>query len=142
MSSPLPPLDAMVGHQLQRAAARAMQHLAVALEPFGVAPGEWIVLRTLYDAGPSPPSVLADRCHLTRGAVTKLVDRLRAKQLVVRAAAGRDDRRYQTIALTGAGARLLTDLAAAAAASDAALFGHLSERDRARLRALAGRGEI
>ncbi len=119
--------------RLRLAAARVAQEQAVALKPHGVTPAEWTLLAVLYDAGAVAPSALADACGLTRGAVTKLVDRLRAKRLVVRAAAGREDRRYQTIALTGAGATLVPVLAAVVGEAEAGAFGHLSESERVAL---------
>ncbi|MHA6723346.1 MarR family winged helix-turn-helix transcriptional regulator [Sphingomonas sp. RS2018] len=85
-----------------RAAALLVSHdLSVA---------EWRLLAALHDAGAVPPSLLAERLGLTRGGVTKLIDRLKARRLLVRARAGGADRRYQTIALTGAGAVLVAGL--------------------------------
>lgn len=125
-----------LAHRLRKAAARVGQLQAAALVPHGVTLAEWTVLQALYDAGAVPPSVLAEACGLTRGAVTRLVDRLRAKRLLVRAAAGREDRRYQTIALTGAGATLVPALAQAVAAAEERAFAHLSRDDRAALERL------
>ena len=124
---------------LRQASARVGQIQAAALSPHGVTLAEWTVLRASYDLGATSPSALAEACGLTRGAVTKLVDRLRAKRLVVRAAAGREDRRYQTIALTGAGASLVPVLAGVVTEAEARAFVSLDEADRGSLaRALAG----
>ncbi len=140
------PLDSHLGFWLRRVSVHVSQRLATRLSEHGVTPAEWVLLRILHDAGAVAPSVLADRLGFTRGAVTKLVDRLRAKRLVVRAGAGRADRRYQTIALTGAGAVLVPVLAAAADANDAETFGHLDANERATLdrllRALVDRARI
>ncbi len=131
-------LDLSLAHRLRQAAARVSQLQGAALSPHGVTLAEWTVLRGLYDLGATPPSALADACGLTRGAVTRLVDRLRAKRLVVRAGAGREDRRFQTIALTGAGATLVPVLAGLAEEAEARAFGHLLESERAGMfRALA-----
>ena len=96
----------------------------------GMTPAEARILRVLHETGTMAPSALAARLGVTRGAVTRLVDRLRAKRLVVRAAGGRADRRFQTIALTGAGA--LT----AARMAPADPFARLTPGERARLAAL------
>jgi DNA-binding MarR family transcriptional regulator len=80
----------------------------VAAEALSV--GEWRLLCALHAAGAVPPSWLAAELGLTRGGATKLIDRLRTRRLLVRAAAGGSDRRYQTIALTGAGAVLVRAL--------------------------------
>ena len=124
------PLDASLAHRLRLASAHVSQVQAATLAPHGVTLAEWTTLRTLYALGAVAPSALADACGLTRGAVTKLVDRLRAKRLVVRAAAGREDRRYQTIALTGAGATLVPVLAGVVADAEARVFADLSADDR------------
>ncbi len=126
-------LESHLGFWLRRVSNHVSQRFTARLAEQGVTPAEWVLLRLLHDAGAVPPSVLAERLGFTRGAITKLVDRLRAKRLVVRAAAGRADRRYQTIALTGAGAVLVPRLAAIADANDAETFGHLGVDDRATL---------
>lgn len=106
------------GQSARLAMARALQALADVLAPFALTSTDWMVLRVLHDGGPVAPSNLAATCGLTRGAVTKLVDRLRARRLLVRAAAGRDDRRYRTIALTGEGVGVVRALAPVVAACD------------------------
>lgn len=139
------PLEAQLGHWLRAAARRSRDRFAALLAGEGVTAAEWELLRVLYEAGAVPPSVLAARAGLTRGAVTRLVDRLRAKRLAVRAAGASADRRFQTIALTGAGAKLVRALAARADRGDAALFDALDAAQRAALlrmlRAVAGAGQ-
>jgi len=134
VSDPISPLEAHLGYWLRVASNHVDQQLARALGAHGVTPAEWVVMRALYDAGPVAPSVLAGRIGLTRGAVTKLVDRLRAKALVVRAH-GPGDRRYQIIALTGAGAKLVPALAQLVDESDSAAFGAIPAETRATIEA-------
>lgn len=95
--------------------------------------------RLAHEEGATAPSVLAERLGLTRGGATRLIDRLRVRRLIVRAAAGRDDRRYRTIALTGAGAVLVERLAKAERAGEAAVLSSLAPRDRERLAELLAR---
>jgi len=116
---------------IEREAAR---HLAGS----GITAGEWALLRALHGLGAVPPSALGRHCGLTRGGVTRLVDRLRTKRLVVRAGAGGDDARYRTIALTGAGVTLVVRLSAGRSAAEAAVLAALPDRDRTRLRDLPG----
>ena len=71
---------------------------------------EWVVLRELYD-GESAPSALADRLGMTRGAISKLADRLIAKGLIARRASA-GDRRFQSLALTRQGRAMTPKLAA------------------------------
>jgi DNA-binding MarR family transcriptional regulator len=67
---------------------------------------------------------------MTRGAISKLADRLIAKALLSRVP-GRNDRRYQDIALTETGRSLVPALAALADRNDEEFFGHLTREDRA-----------
>jgi DNA-binding MarR family transcriptional regulator len=76
-----------------------------------------------------PPSVLAGLIGMTRGAASKLVDRLLAKGLVTRQDRT-DDRRFQDIALTPAGRQLVPGLAAIADENDAEFFAPLTVRER------------
>jgi DNA-binding MarR family transcriptional regulator len=69
---------------------------------------------------------------MTRGAITKLADRLIAKSLLTRKA-DTEDGRAQTLALTVKGRRLAPELAALADANDAEFFDHLTSDDRAAL---------
>jgi DNA-binding MarR family transcriptional regulator len=66
---------------------------------------------------------------LTRGAISKLADRLIAKGLATRTASASDGR-AQTLALTAGGRRLVPKLAALADRNDAEFFGHLGPKQR------------
>jgi DNA-binding MarR family transcriptional regulator len=85
---------------------------------------EWVVLRALFDSGAIMPSTLAERLGMTRGAISKLVDRLTEKTLVARVAGG-NDLRTQTLSLTAAGRKLVPVLSSVADANDDEFFGHL-----------------
>lgn len=123
---------------LRDAAARMAVAEARALRAHGVTAAEAQLIEALHAAGAVAPSALAARMRLTRGAVTRLVDRLRAKQLLVRARSGGGDRRMQTIALTGTGARLAPELARARAGAAERLLAGVPTSERARLAALLG----
>jgi len=99
------------------------------LELSGVAVAEWVVLREMYGEIQTSPSVIAARIGMTRGAITKIVDRLLAKNLVTRRGSV-GDRRYQEIALTAAGRRLVPTLAALADQNDEEFFHPLSKKER------------
>jgi DNA-binding MarR family transcriptional regulator len=90
------------------------------------------MLREMYEAGETSPSRLAASSGLTRGAVSKLVDRLVQKKLATRAEAD-GDRRYQDVKLTGAGRALVPALAALADKNDEEFFSCLSAGERATL---------
>ena len=98
----------------------------------GVTVAEWVVLRTLHTADGATPSRVADELKMTRGAISKLVDRLLAKGLVSRTVVAQD-RRWQDLALTSKGRALVPRLAALADENDTEFFGVLSGEDRTAL---------
>jgi DNA-binding MarR family transcriptional regulator len=98
----------------------------------GVTVAEWVVMREMLDEDETSPGVLAERIGMTRGGVSKLVDRLVMKKLVTRRERT-DDRRFQSIALTAAGRRLTPQLAALADQNDEEFFHPLSSGERTAL---------
>jgi DNA-binding MarR family transcriptional regulator len=66
---------------------------------------------------------------MTRGAISKLIDRLVAKDLVSVRSDARDGR-AQVIILRASGRRLVPKLAALADENDAQAFGHLDQEQR------------
>ncbi|MFP5514034.1 MAG: MarR family winged helix-turn-helix transcriptional regulator [Alphaproteobacteria bacterium] len=102
------------------------------LEGKDVTVAEWVMMRDLQDAGPLAPNRLAERMGMTRGAISKLADRLVAKGLVTR----RDDPsdgRAQSLELSETGSLLLPELARLADENDAAAFDCLTPEERAQL---------
>jgi DNA-binding MarR family transcriptional regulator len=98
----------------------------------GVTVAEWVVMREMFDDEETSPGVLAERIGMTRGGVSKLVDRLVSKKLVTRRERS-DDRRFQSIALTAAGRRLIPQLMTLADQNDEEFFHPLSTIERAAL---------
>jgi len=90
---------------------------------------EWALMRVLYGQEPLAPSRVAEQMGMTRGAITKLTDRLIAKSMVSRAASAHDGR-AQTISLTKSGAKFVPELAVLADKNDAECFSHLKAKDR------------
>ena len=99
------------------------------LQESGVTVAEWVILRHLYDEEEISPSALAKAIGITRGAASKLVDRLLFKHLLTRQGRN-DDRRFQDIALTPAGRQLVPKLAAIADRNDEEFFAALSAKER------------
>ncbi len=122
-------LESHTGFWLRFVSNHVSHAFARKLLDSGVTAAEWVVLRLLYGVGEMSPSVLADRMGMTRGAASKLVDRLLAKELVTRQERS-DDRRFQDIALTPAGRRLVPALAAIADENDEEFFSPLSAEER------------
>lgn len=102
------------------------------LQARGVTVAEWVVMREMFDDEEISPGVVAERIGMTRGGVSKLVDRLVGKELITRTDRT-DDRRFQSIALTSAGRRLIPRLAKLADENDEEFFGPLSDEERTAL---------
>jgi DNA-binding MarR family transcriptional regulator len=131
-------LTAHLGYWLRYVSNHVSQNFARKVETHGATVAEWVLMRQLLDEEALAPSRLAERMGMTRGAITKLADRLIAKSLLTRKADPRDGR-AQTLALTVKGRRLVPELAALADANDAEFFDHLAPKDRtALLRILRG----
>jgi DNA-binding MarR family transcriptional regulator len=105
------------------------------VEREGVTVAEWVFLRVLYDADWVAPSLLAQHMGMTKGAISRLADRLLEKDLVHREE-NPDDRRAHRLALTPAGRTLVPRLARIADANDASLFSVLTPDERRRLEKL------
>lgn len=85
-------------------------------------------MRALYNQEPTPPSVLADRMGMTKGAISKLAERLVAKGLVERAES-QEDKRAHKLSLTAEGQARLPILASLADSNDSEFFGVLTKEE-------------
>jgi DNA-binding MarR family transcriptional regulator len=95
-------------------------------------------LRSLYGKDPAAPSRVAAEIGMTRGAVTKLADRLIKKSLIIRRSDA-EDGRSQTLTLTKRGLELVPELAELADRNDGEFFDLLSADERKRLERLLKR---
>ena len=103
-SVPVSPLEAHLGYWLRFVSNQVSHSFSVKLAARDITVAEWVVLRELYECDDMVPSVLAEKIGMTRGAISKLADRLLAKALVTRTT-NDEDRRYQALALTAERAR-------------------------------------
>jgi DNA-binding MarR family transcriptional regulator len=122
-------LEAHLGYWLRFVSNHVSHTFSGKLEGRSVSVGEWVTLRELYDADGIAPIRLAERLGMTRGAISKIAERLIAKSLAKRKP-DPNDGRGQFLTLTAAGRRLVPVLAALADQNDAEFFGHLSMEDR------------
>lgn len=122
-------LEDHVGYWLRFVSNHVSHAFQTKVEALGVTVAEWVALREIFDTCEVPPSALAERLGMSRGAISKLVDRLIAKGLVERGEEG-PDRRYRSARITGAGRKLVPRLARLADANDAEFFGHLDSESR------------
>jgi DNA-binding MarR family transcriptional regulator len=122
-------LEAHIGFWLRFVSNHVSHGFARKLLGHDVTVAEWVLLRVMFEVSDTSPSLLATATGLTRGAVSKLVDRLLHKGLVSRAESS-EDRRYQTIKLTPTGRALVPRLAALADQNDQEFFAALSTSER------------
>jgi len=126
-------LEDHLGFWLRYVSNHVSQSFGAKMAGQGISIAEWALLRVLYDSNAVAPSEAAARLGLTRGAVSKLTDKLVAKSFITRKT-GEKDRRYQVLSLSSAGRQLVLRLAALADENDAAFFGHLKPAQRAALK--------
>jgi len=135
MREPISDLTDHLGYWLRYVSNHVSHAFAAKVESKGVSVAEWVLLRTLYSAEALSPSQLAGELGMTKGAITKIVDRLVDRRLVSRRA-NPSDGRGQSVLLTASGGRLVPELAALADQNDQEHFAMLSASDRKALRRL------
>ena len=130
---PLAGRSSDLGYWLQRGADHFARVLRTRLAAAGITHAEYAALRELYQLGGTSPSLLVIELGMTKGAVSKTLDRLREKGLVARWIV-EEDQRQHVVDLTRKGDALVPELQRLADEADAECFGHLSERRRHELR--------
>lgn len=121
-------MGAHLGYWLRYVSNHVSHAFALKVEARGATVAEWAVMRALYGCAPTAPSEVAARIGLTRGAISKLADRLIAKGFAERTQS-ETDRRCQALALTKKGRALVPELAALADRNDAEFFGHMTKAE-------------
>ena len=122
---PVSQLTDHTGYWLRMVSNAVSQGFARKVADKGVTVAEWCFMRALYDDNAVAPSALADRMGMTRGAISKLADRMEAKGLVTRAESETGGR-GQVLSLTPSGRALVPVLAGLADANDAENFSVLT----------------
>lgn len=122
-----------LGYWLRFVSNHVSHAFARKLESRGITVAEWVVLRELYNQPAAVPSEVADSLGMTRGAISKLVDRLVTKALVGKRV-GKTDRRFQSVALTARGSALVPKFAALADENDREFFGRLTKAEQRSLK--------
>lgn len=132
MSDAISDLTAHTGYWMRMISNSVSQDFARRVAGEGVTVAEWVFLRALYDERLLSPSLLAAKMGMTKGAISKLADRLIEKGLV-RRTEDQMDRRAHHLELSAEGRAKVPHLAALADANDAEAFGVLSAEDHAEL---------
>jgi len=131
----LPHLESHLGYWLRRISNAVSGSFARALQEKQTSVAEWVLLRELYEREQTSPGELADSLGLTRGAVSKIVDKLDTKGWV-QTETKEGDSRFRLLSLTRAGQRRLPILAEIADQNDAAYFDCLTAGEKNALREL------
>jgi DNA-binding MarR family transcriptional regulator len=131
-------LTAHLGYWLRTVSNAVSQSFARKMEAEGVTVAEWVFLRVLYDVDRIAPSLLAERMGMTKGAISKLAERLVEKDFVARQS-NPEDKRAHTLALKPSGRALVPKLAALADQNDESFFGVLTSGEREDLARLLGK---
>ncbi|MCE8007648.1 homoprotocatechuate degradation operon regulator HpaR [Aestuariivita sp.] len=105
---PLPSTARSLPIALLRARERVMGPIRAMLADVGITEQQWRVLRVLHEAGPLDPTRIADRACLLLPSLTRILQKLTDKGLIVRAP-DRIDRRKQVISITQEGVALIED---------------------------------
>ena len=128
-------LEMHLGFWLRRVSNAVSGAFSRALQEKQASVAEWVLLRELFERGQSTPGDLAEVSGLTRGAVSKIIDKLEAKGWI-QADAKEGDGRFRLLSLTSEGRRNLPVLAKVADTNDARFFGCLEQAEKKALREL------
>lgn len=126
------PLDAHFGFWLRFVSNHVSARFQKLLEAQGATVTEWVALRTLFDNPQTSHAALIEALGITKGAASKVINRLEDKGLACREQA-ESSAREQVVLLTSAGRTLVPRLAALADQNEEHFFGHLSRQERAAL---------
>jgi DNA-binding MarR family transcriptional regulator len=122
-------LEDHLGYWLRYVSNAVSAEFARRVEAEGVTVSEWVAMRVLFDHDEMQPRELAAAMGMTKGPVSRLVERLLAKKLIARRAHDSDGR-AQIVRLTTAGRGLVPRLASLADANDAEFFAHFSDAEK------------
>jgi DNA-binding MarR family transcriptional regulator len=137
---PITPAQLLCSYWLKRAERRVSSRFAPKLKASGLIASEWAVIRQLYSGaaqGSCPargpirlsPLDIVQALGMTKGGVSKLINRLVKKGLVIKRV-GDFDRRFRTIELTERGEALVPELARLGDDNDREIFSNLRRRYR------------
>ncbi len=132
---PAPHIESHLGYWLRRVSNHVSGAFAQALEAKNASVAEWVVI---WHIGAQPgitPGEIAGALDLTRGGVSKIIDKLETKNWITRSTKP-EDSRVQLLSLTRSGTRILPQLAKIADENDQAFFAVLDPAESATLRRL------
>jgi DNA-binding MarR family transcriptional regulator len=128
-------LEVHLGYWLRLVSNHVSGEFARALQRRHLSVAEWVALNLIERSQNPTPAVLADAMNMTRGAISKVLDKLAAKDWISRTTSAADSR-VQLLSLRRAGSRILPRLAKIADENDLQFFGVLESAERAALERL------
>jgi DNA-binding MarR family transcriptional regulator len=131
-------LESHLGYWLRRVSNAVSDEFSRSLQARRTSVAEWVLLRHLWDLGQTTPGEMAEALTMTRGAISKIIDKLQSKDWV-RSRIRPEDNRVQILSLTGAGRRVVPQLAEIADHNDHKFFASLDADEKTALRHLLGK---
>lgn len=128
-------LDIHLGYWLRLVSNNVSGNFARALQERSVSVAEWVALNQIQRWADMTPAKLADAMGVTRGAISKILDKLQEKAWISRMTSDGDNR-VRFLALTPQGVQVLPELTEIANQNDEHFFGVLSSDERATLHSL------
>jgi DNA-binding MarR family transcriptional regulator len=128
-------LESHLGYWLRRVSNTVSGEFARSLYARQTSVAEWVLLRHLYEREQATPGELAEASTMTRGAISKIIDKLQAKGWI-RSKVNPEDNRGQLLSLTPVGRRNIPELAEIADQNDEQFFACLDADERAALKTL------
>lgn len=122
-----------IGYWLGRLRMQVHQGFEEKLSAYDISPAQWCIMLTLYNGELSSVTELSKFIEVDKGAISRVVDKLLARELVTHAQGG--DRRSGYLQLTPKARALVPKLIEAAEENERQFFGHLtaSETEQFRL---------
>ncbi len=128
-------LEMHLGYWLRRVSNAVSGSFARSLQARQTSVAEWVLLCHLHDRKQATPGELAEALTMTRGAISKVIDKLQAKEWI-QSRIKPEDNRVQLLSLTAAGRRVIPQLAEIADHNDDRFFAFLNTGERRTLRDL------
>jgi len=125
-------LEVHLGYWLRRVSNHVTSAFAKALQGRHASVAEWVVLSHVDEHPEIRPADLAQTIGLTRGAISKVLDKLEEKRWLTRKTL-EEDNRGQLLFLTQQGRRILPELQEIADRNDQTFFDCLTAKERAML---------
>lgn len=132
---PASSLEHHLGYWLRRVSNHVSGEFKRALQTRHTSVAEWVVLCHVQERPGITPGELAEALALTRGAVSKVIDKLEAKEWIT-GSTKPEDNRVRLFSLTRKGSRVLPELRKIADRNDEAFFGVLPDDERDTLQRL------